>query len=52
MYENIILEFLFSGFLYTILAILFSYMFPKVFATNRDEIKEQFYKVKEYVTKK
>ncbi|MCT7599791.1 lipopolysaccharide biosynthesis protein [Aliarcobacter butzleri] len=50
--ENSILEFLFSGFLYTILVIIFSYIFPQVFATNRDEIKEQFYKVKEYVTKK
>ena len=45
MYENIILEFLFSGFLYTILAILFSYMFPKVFATNRDEIRENLNKI-------
>ncbi len=45
MYENIILEFLFSGFLYTILTILFSYMFPKVFATNRDEIRESLSKI-------
>ncbi|WP_152058545.1 lipopolysaccharide biosynthesis protein [Aliarcobacter butzleri] len=50
--ENSIIEFLFSGFLYTILVIIFSYIFPQLFATNRDEIKEQFYKVKEYVTKK
>ena len=45
-------KFLFSGFLYTIFVIIFSYIFPQLFATNRDEIKEQFYKVKEYVTKK
>ena len=50
--ENSIIEFLFSGFLYTILVIIFSYIFPQLFATNKDEIKEQFYKVKEYVTKK
>lgn len=50
--ENYKPKFLFSGFLYTILVIIFSYIFPQVFATNRDEIKEQFYKVKEYVTKK
>lgn len=50
--ENSILEFLFSGFLYTILVIIFSYIFPQIFATSKDEIKEQFYKGKQYVTKK
>jgi len=43
--ENSIIEFLFSGFLYTILAIIFSYIFPQVFATNRDEIRENLNKI-------
>jgi O-antigen/teichoic acid export membrane protein len=50
--ENSTFEFLFSGFLYIILVIIFSYIFPQVFATNRDEIREFFFKVRQYVTKK
>ena len=50
--ENSIFEFLFSGCLYIILVIIFSYIFPQVFATNRDEIREFFFKVRQYVTKK
>ncbi|MDQ7060718.1 MAG: oligosaccharide flippase family protein [Sulfurimonas sp.] len=39
-FSSPIIEFLSSGFLYTVFVIIFAYIFPQVFATNRDEIKE------------
>jgi O-antigen/teichoic acid export membrane protein len=50
--SNPILEFLFSGFLYTIFVTIFAYIFPQIFALKRDEIKENFIKVKKYVIKR
>ena len=40
--ELIWVNFLFSGVLYTLFVIICSYIFPQIFATNRDEIKQSF----------
>ena len=50
--DNKLLEFLVSGFIYTLLVIIFAYIFPQVFATNRNEIRENFKKVIYRVIKK
>lgn len=39
-------EFLVSGFLYTFFVIIFVYIFPQIFATNRDEIRKNFHKIR------
>ena len=39
-FDSNILTFLISGFIYTILVIIATYIFPQVFATTRDEIKD------------
>jgi len=39
-FHSALLNFLFSGILYTILVIISSYVFPQIFATTRIEIKE------------
>lgn len=46
-----IISFLSSGFLYTILVIILTYIFPQVFATNRDEIKEILIRLKDVIKK-
>jgi len=46
-----LIEFLMSGSIYTLFVIIFVYIFPEVFSTTRDEIKEILIKVKN-VTKK
>jgi hypothetical protein len=45
-FESPIVSFLGSGFLYTILVIIFVYIFPQVFATTRDEIKQKIFRIK------
>lgn len=47
-FDSIIVEFLISGILYTLLVIVFSYIFPQVFATSREEIKVNVYRVFNY----
>jgi O-antigen/teichoic acid export membrane protein len=51
-FDSNLLEFLVSGFLYTFFVIIFGYIFPQVFATNRDEIKINLGKVVNGVIKK
>ncbi len=51
-FDSSLLEFLVSGFLYTFYVIIFGYIFPQVFATNRDEIKINLEKVMNRVIKK
>ena len=46
-----ITNFLASGVIYTILVIIFTYIFPQVFATNRAEIKYYLTKVKHVIKK-
>lgn len=43
--SNPIFDFLVSGFLYTIFVIIFIYIFPQIFATSKDEIKENFIRI-------
>lgn len=50
--NSALIEFLVSGILYTGLAIIFSYIFPQVFATTKDEIKINLQKVLNRVSKK
>jgi len=38
--ESALAEFLVSGFVYTLLVIIFAYIFPQVFSTKRDEINK------------
>lgn len=47
-----LLEFLLSGLFYTVLVIIFTYIFPQIFATSRDEIRANLTKVRRYVIKK
>ena len=49
-FDSGMIEFLVSGFVYTLFVIIFSYIFPQVFATNRDEIKDNFNKIKSRLT--
>ncbi len=51
-FNSPLITFVLSGFLYTILVIIFTYIFPSVFSTNRNEIKENLQKVVYRVTKK
>lgn len=37
-FDSPLIEFLLSGIMYTILSIIFGYIFPQIFATNRNEI--------------
>lgn len=50
-FDSSLVEFLVSGFLYTILVTICVYIFPQVFATSRAEIKENLLRLKD-VTKK
>ena len=43
--SNPIFDFLVSGFLYTIFVIIFTYIFPQIFAISKDEIKENFIRI-------
>lgn len=43
--QNPLVSFLLSGFIYTVLVIIFGYIFPSVFATSHDEIKTALTKV-------
>ena len=45
-FDTPLLEFLVSGFVYTAFVIISAYIFPQVFATNRDEIRENLNKMK------
>ena len=49
--DSSFLSFLFSGMLYTILVIIFTYIFPQVFATNREEIKHYISRVMHVIKK-
>lgn len=51
-FESSLIEFLISGVIYTLLTIIFTYIFPQVFATNRKEIKENFLRFRQNVIKK
>jgi len=44
--DNKLLEFLISGFIYTLFVIIFTYIFPQVFALSRDEIRENLNKIR------
>jgi len=43
--DSSILNFLLSGFIYTILAIIFAFIFPQVFAITRVEIRNNLYRI-------
>jgi len=49
--DSPLVKLLVSGIIYTILVILFTFMFPQVFATNRDEIKENLIRLKNVIKK-
>jgi O-antigen/teichoic acid export membrane protein len=51
-FDSPLINFLVSGVGYTFFVTISVYFFPQVFAINRDEIKENFIKVRQYVTKK
>ena len=48
----VIMNFLVSGIIYTILVIIFLYIFPQVFATNRNEIKYYLMKAQNVIKNK
>ena len=48
-FDSSIVSFLVSGFFYTIFVIISTYIFPQVFATTRQEIKEVFLKVRNVI---
>jgi O-antigen/teichoic acid export membrane protein len=48
-FDSDIVYFLVSGFIYTILVIIFIYIFPQVFATSRDEIKQNLLRLKSVI---
>ncbi|SFV75420.1 Membrane protein involved in the export of O-antigen, teichoic acid lipoteichoic acids [hydrothermal vent metagenome] len=50
-FESNVVEFLVSGFLYTIFVIIFTYIFPQVFAITKDEIKASLLGVKSVIKK-
>lgn len=47
--DSSFLEFMISGFLYTVFVIISTYIFPEVFATNKEEIKEFFLRLKNVI---
>ncbi len=49
--NSLVGNFLISGFIYTILVIIFTYIFPQVFATSRDEIKQVLIRLKDVIKK-
>lgn len=46
-----LIDFLVSGFIYTFLVIIFAYIFPQIFATNRSEIKLNIMRLKNVIKK-
>ncbi len=44
--DNVVINFLVTGVVYTLIVLLFVYMFPVVFATTREEINDMFFKFK------
>ena len=50
--ESNILEFLISGLLYTILVIIFSFIFPEVFATTREDIRKNLDRIIDVIKRK
>ena len=50
-FHSPLVSFLTSGFVYTVLVIIFVYIFPKVFATTRDEIKQNLLRLKSVIKK-
>jgi O-antigen/teichoic acid export membrane protein len=48
-FESPLVYFLASGFLYTIFVAIFTYIFPKVFSTTREEIDEVYIKVRKKI---
>lgn len=51
-FDSPLINFLFSGVAYTFFVMMLVYFFPQVFATNRDEIKENFIKIYKRVKQK
>ena len=51
-FDSVMIEFFVSGFVYSVFVIIFGYIFPQVFAINRDEIKTNFSRFKQYVIKR
>lgn len=47
-FDSILVEFFVSGFVYTLFVIIFGYIFPSVFATTKDEIRENLKRVLKY----
>ena len=45
-------EFLVSGVVYTLLTIIGVYIFPQVFSTTRDEIKDNLIRIKKGINKR
>lgn len=50
-FESSLIDFLVSGVLYTVLVTIFTYIFPQVFATTRDEIRLYCNKVLDFIRK-
>lgn len=44
-FDSVLVEFLVSGFIYTLLVTIFIYIFPQIFATTREEIKTNLRRV-------
>ena len=49
--DSSILNFLLSGFIYTILVIIFTYIFPNIFSANKEEIKQILIRLKDVIKK-
>ncbi|MCF6331163.1 MAG: polysaccharide biosynthesis protein [Sulfurimonas sp.] len=50
-FNSSLIDFVVSGMIYTIFVIIFGYIFPQVFSTTRDEIKENFVRLKSVIKK-
>ncbi|NOX14976.1 MAG: lipopolysaccharide biosynthesis protein [Epsilonproteobacteria bacterium] len=50
-FNSPLVDFLLSGFIYTILVTIFTYIFPQIFATTRDEIKYNLLRLKNVIKK-
>ncbi len=50
--KSAIWEFLISGLLYTILVIIFTFIFPEIFATTREEIRENLDRIIDVIKRK
>lgn len=50
-FDSVLIEFLISGFIYTLFVTIGTYIFPQIFATSREEIKLNFSRLKNVIKK-